>query len=565
MKKKITRRDFLKQTSRITAAAGLSGCGLLLKGCQSKQDFDLVIKNGHIYDGFGRDPFQADLGIKDDRIVEIGKIAAVKAKDVIEAHELAVTPGFIDVHDHTDVELLVNPRAESAVHQGITSLISGNCGSSVFPVADEILEEKKAFYADEYGVDMNWTDIKGFFSRLSDSGMAVNYATFVGHGSVRGASMGFNDRPSKPKDLEKMRILIEDNIKDGAVGLSTGFEYSPGSFAQPQEVLELCAVVSRLGGIHSTHMRSEGDFLLESLDETIDIARKTGVNTQVSHFKVAYPANWHKVDDALKKIDAAHQEGIRINCDRYPYIAGSTSLDFNFPLWSRQGTTEDFVNRLKDPMLETRMREHIDERERKIGSWDKVRITQVSTEKNRHFEGKSVLQGAKETQKDPFSFMRDLLIEENNNVGMVIFMMKEENLEKILAHPLVGVGCDGAARAPYGVLGEGKPHPRSYGTFPRVLGRYVRGKKILSLPEAVRKTTSVPALKFGFSDRGVIQKGFLADIVIFDPATVIDKAAFSDPHQYPEGIHYVLVNGQVVIDRKEHTDRLPGRILRKEI
>jgi len=564
MKKKITRRDFLKQTSRVAAAAGLSSCGVLLKGCRKKQDFDLVIKDGHVYDGLGGNPVQVDIGIRNDRIVELGKINPIKAVNVVDARDLAVSPGFIDVHDHTDVQLLVNPNAESAVHQGITSLVSGNCGSSAFPVADEIFEELQEGYKEDYGLDMTWNDIKGFFSRLEESGMAVNYVSLVGHGSIRGAVMGFNDRPSKPEELDQMKAILEANIKNGAPGLSTGFEYSPGSFAQPQEIVELCAVVSRMNGIYASHMRSEGDYLLESLEETIDVARKTGVSVQISHFKVAYPANWHKLDDALNTIDSARDDGILISCDRYPYIAGSTSLDFNFPLWSRQGTTKDFVNRLKDPTVEMRLRRYIDEREKKLGSWDKVLITQVSTDKNRKFEGKSVFQGSQETQKDSFSFMKDLLIEENNNVGMVIFMMKEENLQKILAHPSVGIGCDGSARAPYGVLGKGKPHPRSYGTFPRVLGKYVREKKIINLSEMLRKITSVPAKKFGFLDRGVIRKNFFADIVVFDPLTVIDRATFDDPHQYPEGILHVIVNGKVVIDQKDHTGKLPGRLLKKE-
>ncbi|MCK4264668.1 MAG: amidohydrolase family protein, partial [Candidatus Aminicenantes bacterium] len=250
---------------------------------------------------------------------------------------------------------------------------------------------------------------------------------------------------------------------------------------------------------------------------------------------------------------------------RYPYIAGSTGLSFYFPLWAKQGTTEEFLTRLKDPTLESKLRAHTAEQEKKLGSWDKVVISTVISEKNRIFEGKSVLQGAKETGKDPYEFMRDLLIEENNSVSMVTFMMKEENLKKILAHPLVGVGCDGSARAPYGLLGKGKPHPRNYGTFPRILGKYVREEKIVSLPEMLKKMTSIPAEKFGFEKRGILQKEYFADIVIFDENRVIDKATWKEPHQYPEGIEYVLVNGQVVIKEGEHTENLPGKVLRKQV
>jgi N-acyl-D-amino-acid deacylase len=310
-------------------------------------------------------------------------------------------------------------------------------------------------------------------------------------------------------------------------------------------------------------MRDEGDYLIESLDETISVAREAGIQVQISHFKIAYPRNWDKIDAALAKIENADKEGIRIFCDRYPYIAGSTGLSYYFPLWARQGTTSEFLNRLKDPTLESKLRAHVAEQEKKLGSWDKVVIASVATEKNTVFEGKSVLQSAQETGKDAFEFMRDLLIEEKNNVGMVTFMMKEENLKRILAHRLVGIGCDGSALAPYGLLGGGKPHPRSYGTFPRVLGKYIREERILPMTEMLKKMTSIPARNFGFAKRGVLQQNYYADIVIFNEKSVIDNATWTHPHQYPTGIEYVIVNGKTVIDRGEHTGQLPGAILKK--
>lgn len=395
--------------------------------------------------------------------------------------------------------------------------------------------------------------------------MALNYSTLVGQGSIRGAAMGLNDRLPSAQELEKMKKMVEENILNGALGLSTGLEYAPGSYAQPQEIIELCRVAARLGGVYATHMRDEGDMLLESLDESIETARQTGVSLQISHLKMAYPRNWDKIDAALAKIEEAKKEGISISCDRYPYIAGSTGLSFYFPLWARQGTTDEFLARLKDPALESKLRAHLEEQEKKLGSWEKVVISSVVSEGNRRFEGKSVLEGAQELGKEPFIFIRDLLIEEKNRVGMVIFMMKEENLKRILAHPLVGVGTDGSAVAPYGLLGRGKPHPRLYGTFPRVLGKYVREEKIAPLPEMLMKMTSLPARKFGFERRGAILNEYFADIVIFDEDKVIDKATWTDPHQYPVGIEYVIVNGKVVIQRGEHTGSLPGKILRKQI
>ncbi|MBU1339665.1 MAG: amidohydrolase family protein, partial [Acidobacteria bacterium] len=304
--------------------------------------------------------------------------------------------------------------------------------------------------------------------------------------------------------------------------------------------------------------------LLESLDESIEVSRKTGVSLQISHFKAAYPENWSKVDDAIARVEQAAVSGISIFCDRYPYIAGSTGLSFYMPLWAKQGTTDEFLSRLKDPTLETRLREHVMEQERKLQSWDRVVITDVVTEANKPFIGKSILEALKETGKDAFEFIRDILIAERARVGMVIFMMNEDNLKKILAHPLVGVGCDGSAMAPYGLLGQGKPHPRSYGTFPRVLGKYVRDEKILSMERMIRKITSLPAAKFGLGRRGILSPEYAADLVVFDEKTVQDVATFEDPHRYPRGIVHVLVNGQPTVSNGNHTGALAGRVLRKK-
>lgn len=563
MKEKITRRDFIKESSKI-AAVGLTGCGVLLEGCRSKREFDIVIKNGKVFDGTGHEAFLADIGISGSTIREVGKISGSKAKLVIDANNLSVCPGFIDAHDHTDIGLLVNPKAESHIRQGITTLISGNCGSSPFPIAEEIYGEVKENLKEQYQIELDWVDINGFLARLEKQGFALNYSTLVGQGDIRGAAMGFHDRPPKPEELEKMKFLVSENIKNGAIGLSSGLEYAPGSYAQPEEIIELCKVVAQHNAIYATHMRDEGDQLIESLEESIEVARRTGLHLQISHFKVAYSRNWHKIELALSLIEGAKKEGLSLFCDRYPYIAGATGLSFYFPLWARQGTTEEFLLRIKDPTLEGKLRAYTAEQEKKLGSWENVVISSVFTEKNRIFQGKSVSQGAKETGKNPFRFMRDLLIEEKNRVGMITFMMKEDNLKKILVHPLVGVGCDGSTLAPYGLLGKGNPHPRNYGTFPRIIGKYVREEKIISLPEMIRKMTSIPAHIFGFTKRGALKRGFFADIVVFDENRVIDRATWQEPHQYPEGIEFVLVNGQIVIQRGEHTGNLPGKTLKKK-
>ncbi len=564
MKKRLTRRSFLEKSSKIAVLTGLGGWGPLLQGCSTKKDLDLVIKGGRVFDGLGNEPVETDIGIKDGLIKEMGNIPAARSISVVEADGLAVCPGFVDAHDHTDVQLLVNPKAESSIRQGITTLVSGNCGSSPFPVADEILEEIKENLNDIYGLELTWRDIDGFYSKLEQAGIALNYSSLVGHGTIRGAAMGFNNRPPTGEELEKMKTMVADNIDKGAVGISTGLVYEPGSFADPDEVTELCTVAARHGGIYATHMRNEGDTLIESLDETIETARRAGIPLQIAHFKVAYPRNWDKIDAALKKVEEAKQEGIEIFCDRYPYIAGSTGLSYYFPQWVKEGTTEEFIARLQDPSLESRIREAVAEDEKKLGSWDKVLIASVVTEKNKPCQGKSVLENANDAGKKPYEFMRDLIVEEKNRVGMVTFMMSEENTKRILAHPLVGIGTDGSAVAPYGVLGEDNPHPRLYGTFPRVLGKYVREEKIAPMQEMVKKMTSIPARRFGFEKRGVLEPDHFADIVIFNENNVIDKATWTDPHQYSVGIEYVLVNGQVVIERGEHTGALPGKVLRKK-
>jgi len=563
MKKPMKRRDFLKQTAKTAALAGLGGCGPLLQGCAAKKAYDIVITGAMVYDGQGGRPFEADIGIVAGTIRTVGKIKGSRGKVGIEGKGLAVSPGFIDIHDHTDVSLIVNPKAESVIHQGITTLVSGNCGGSAFPVPDSVFEEEKENAKTIYGLDLTWKDMAGFFGRVEEKGIALNYSTLVGHGSIRGAAMGFNDRPPSPEELEKMKSLVEEHLRGGAFGLSSGLEYTPGSFARPDELTELCRVVARFNGMYATHMRDEDEGILESLDESIAAAKDSGVRLQIAHLKVGGHRNWPKVDAALAKIDQAKQQGVDLFCDRYPYIAGSTGLSSFFPLWAREGTTEDFIRRLQDPALDGRLRAHLATAEDRLGSWEKVLISDVVQDKNKYLQGKTILEAARELGKQPYDFMRDLLVEEKAMVGMISFYGSEDVLKKILAHPLVGVGCDGSAIAPYGVLSRGKPHPRNYGTFPRALGKYVREEKIVPLEKMINKMTAIPASRLGFDKRGCLQPGYYADLVVFAPDKIADRATWADPHQFPVGIEYVIVNGQVVVEHGEHTGRLPGRILKK--
>jgi N-acyl-D-amino-acid deacylase len=557
------RRTFLQRSLKTAAGLSAAGSGLVLRGCAKGKDLDLVILGGTVYDGSGAAPVRADVGITGGAIREIGRIRPSRSKAVVEARGLAVSPGFIDVHDHTDVGLLVNPKAESSVRQGVTTLVSGQCGGSPFPVPDEDFEERKRRLVEEFGLDLDWRDIRGFLGRLERSGTALNYSTFVGFGSVRGAAMGLGDRPPSAEELERMKALVEEAMAGGALGLSSGLEYAPDGFGSTEELIALSRVAARAGGVYATHVRDEEGGVLEAVTEALRIARETPIRLQISHLKIGLAPNWPKLDRLLDMLEKARAEGLDLRCDRYPYIAGATGLSTLFPVWAREGGAEGLVARLRDPAFDARLRAHIGEQEKGYGSWDKILITDVGLEKNRGLEGRNVLEAASEAGKAPYEFMRDLLVEESDRVGMVAFYGHEDVLKRILAAPVVGVGADGSALAPYGPLGRGKPHPRNYGTFPRVLGKYVREERIVPLEEMVRKITAMPAAHLGFVRRGALKIGWAADVCVFDPDRIIDKATFKDPAVYPEGVDKVIVNGQLVVDGGEHTGRLPGKVLRK--
>lgn len=561
----INRRTFIRGAVRTAGVVSAAGAGVLLKGCTTGKEYDLLVSDGTVYDGTGGPPVQADIGIVGDSIKLIGKIRPTSARAVIPAKDLAVSPGFIDVHEHTSAELLVNPKAESAVRQGVTTLVSGNCGDSPFPLTDAMFEEARKILLTDYGLDMTWQDAGGFFERLKTSGAALNYSSFVGQGTVRAAAMGYGNRPPTAAELERMRVLVRESMESGVLGVSSGLEYSPGSFASTEEIIELCRIAARSGGVYSTHMRDEEGRVLEAADEAIRIARETPIRLQISHLKIGYPKNWPKFDDLISRIDRASAGSVKVRCDRYPYIAWATGLNMFFPLWSREGTNRDFIARLGNPDLQARLKAEVEEKGRDLGSWDRVLISNVATEKSRPFEGANVLEASRRAGLEPYEFMRTLLIEEEGRVGMITFGMSEDHLKRLLAHPLVGVGSDGFAVAPYGPLSKGKPHPRLYGTFPRVLGRYVREERIAPLEEMIRKMTSMPAGHLGFLKRGTLKAGWAADLVVFDPGRVIDRATWTDPARYPEGIDYVIVNGGVVVDKGEHTGRLPGKVLKRDL
>jgi N-acyl-D-aspartate/D-glutamate deacylase len=559
----MNRRAFIRGTLKTAAVTAAGGAGLVLQGCSKGKDLDLLIAGATVYDGSGGPPVRADVGIAGGAVRVVGKLAKSRAKTVLVADGLAVSPGFIDIHDHTDIGLLVNPRAESAVRQGVTTLVSGQCGGSPFPVPEKGLEEAKAELSKEYGLELDWRDARGFLARLEKGGTALNYSTFVGHGTVRAAVMGYDDRAPSAAELEGMKACVAEAMAGGTLGLSSGLEYTPGSFAATEELVELAKVAARTGGLYATHMRDEEDEVLAAVAEALRIAREAAIRLEISHLKIGFAKNWPKLGALLEMLDKARAEGLDFRCDRYPYVAGATSLDLLFPVWAREGGTERFMARLKDPALDARLRAHLAEQEKGYGTWAGILISEVGSDKNRALEGMNVLEAAAGAGQPPYEFMRDLLIAENGRVGMVSFYGSEDVLKRILSQPYVGIGADSSAVAPYGPLGKGKPHPRFYGTFPRVLGKYVREEKVVPLEEMIRKMTAMPAEHLGFVRRGRIKVGWAADLCVFDPAKVVDKATFKDPAVYPEGISAVIVNGTIVVHEGEHTGKLPGRILRK--
>lgn len=564
MKTEPTRRKFLKE-SAMTAIVLATGSFNILHSRENKE-YDILIKNGLVFDGLGTEGKYLDILISKDKIFKIGnEFNENLAKKIIDAKGLVVSPGFIDPHTHTDENLLINPKAESFIRQGVTTEIGGNCGDSPFPFKPERVEERKKQYKEKYDIDAGWSDIDGFYSRMEKQGIAINYASLLGQGSVRSYVVGNEDVPPTEEELQEMKNIIESNMRSGAIGISSGLEYTPSSFAKTEELIELCRSVAKYNGVYSTHLRNEDDTLLEAVDEAIKIAKDSGVSLEISHLKTCYPRNWNKIDRLIDMLEKADESGIKIMADRYPYIAFATSLSACFPTWTRAGETQDFLDRLKDENLKEKIDSYLKEKEIKYGSWKNVVISGVATEKNKYCEGKNIEDLARQNSSNPIQFIKDLIIEERSRVGMITFAMNEDNLKRILSHPLVVIGSDGSSIAPYGELGKGKPHPRNYGSFARVLGKYVRSESLFSMQTAIKKMTSMTAKKFNIANRGVLKENYYADIAIFDPSSIEDLSNWSNPHQYPRGMKHVIVNGKLTIFEEEHTGNLSGKIIRRGV
>lgn len=524
-----------------------------------------LIKYGKVIDGTGKAAFLADVLVENNLITAIGDFKDAEADTIIDAQDLMVVPGFIDTHSHSDVKILLEPLVEPKVRQGITTEVLGQDGISTAPLPVQYISPWRKNLAgldgDSDEIDWSFRNTAGYLSRLEQTGIGINESYLIPHGNVRMEAIGLDNRQPNLDELKLMQAIVRREMEAGGRGLSTGLIYMPCAYAQTSELIELCKVVASYDGVFVIHQRSEADDILNSMQEVIQIGRESGVKIHFSHMKVCGKKNWPEIDQVLSLLEQAAAEGVRVSFDQYPYVAGSTMLGVILPPWVHDGGTDRLLTRLSDRGLRQKM---IYDIEHGIPGWDnfvdfagldQIYVTSVKTEANQDLVGKSLLEIGEIRHRDPYNAAFDLLFEEENAVGMVDFYGTEEHVIRFLKRREQNVCTDG-------LLG-GKPHPRVYGSYPRILGRYVREQKALSWEEAVHKMTGKPADVFGFSDRGRIAAGLKADLTIFDPNTVIDKGDFIEPAQFPAGIEYVLVNGKVVVTPAGHTGIKAGRVLKK--
>lgn len=521
---------------------------------------DLVISGGKIIDGSGAPWFRADLGIADGRIVSLGRLKGQKSKKRIVANDLVVSPGFIDIHTHSDLTLLVNGRAESKIRQGVTTEVIGNCGYSPAPVAEKYREELAGQLKDDYNLELTWSSFPEYIEHLKSSPISVNVVPLVGHGALRAAVLGYENRPATPAELSKMKGLLKEAIAAGAAGFSSGLIYPPSAYADSAELVELARVAAEQGGIYTTHMRYEGAQLIEGVREAIMVGEKSGIPVQISHHKVTDRGSWGLVSGSLRLIEQARRRGVDLSCDLYPYLATATGLSATLPDWAHQGGLKAMLARLVDPTISEEIRAELVRTQQHQG-WENIVISSVHNKENQRWEGLDLKSISEELDLEPAEAVLEILVREKGRVGMIRFAMCEDDLKTVLRHHLTMIGSDGSSRADYGILARGKPHPRNFGTFPRVLGKYVREEGVISLEEAINKMTGLPAWRLGLARKGLLREGMDADLTIFDPDQVIDRATFLNPLQYPTGIKQVIVAGQIVVTDNEHTGVKPGQIL----
>jgi N-acyl-D-amino-acid deacylase len=536
------------------------------------KSIDLLIKNGLIFDGTGAEPFRADLGIAGERIATISPISEknLNPDRIINLDGLSVAPGFIDVHAHSEFALLADSRAEGKISQGITTEINGNCGLSASPLLGEALIRREDDLKD-IDIQERWMNFQEYFDLLNRRKPALNCASLVGHGNLRASIMGYDDREPTEHEMNHMKSLLDKALKEGALGLSSGLIYPPGIYSNTEELIELCRVLrksrhpqnalTKKYGIFTSHMRSEGNRLIESIEEIIQIGKDADIPVHISHIKTSGKDNWHKIHEAISVIEDAQNAGIHVTCDRYPYTAASTDLDTILPSWVYAGGSEEVVSKLRDAKVSQKIKKEIFSRHPDSEYWENIRIATVVSPENQWMVGKSIAEIACAQRSESLDVAIKILIEEKMRVTAIFSFMSEDNLRKFLSLPYVVIGTDSTARSSDGPTFQGKPHPRGFGSFPRFLGKYVRDESLMSMSAAIRKITMVPSKIFHISQRGILKEGAYADIVIFDADTIIDRATYEEPFNKSKGIHFVIVNGKIVYQDGSLTNERPGKIL----
>jgi len=540
---------------------------LLFVGCRPSPSYDVLIRGGTLYDGSGNAPVVADVGIKGDSIAAIGNLSGSRATQEVDARGLAVAPGFVNMLSWANESLIVDGLAQSDIRQGVTLEVMGE-GESMGPLNDRMKNENVALQGDiKYPIE--WTTLDEYLRYVTNRGVSTNVASFVGATTIRRHEIGYTDRRPTPAELDRMKALVRRAMEDGALGLGSSLIYAPAFFASTEELIELCRVVGQYGGMYISHMRSEGNKLLEATDELIRIAREAGVPAEIYHVKAAGEANWTKLNDLIAKVDAARASGLRITGNMYTYPAGATGLDAAMPPWVQEGGLPEWRKRLQVPAIRARVIRQMSE---PSGDWenfyagagspDKILLVGFKNESLKKYTGQTLAEVARSRGKTAQETAMDLVIEDDSRVGTVYFLMSEDNVRRQVSLPWVSFGSDEEASAPEGVFTKYQQHPRAYGTFARVLAKYVRDEKAMPLAAAVRKLAALPAENLRIARRGRLQVGYFADLALFDPMTIQDHATFESPRQYATGMVHVFVNGVQVLRNGDHTGATPGRVVR---
>ncbi|MCP5004656.1 MAG: D-aminoacylase [Planctomycetes bacterium] len=528
------------------------------------QRLDLIIKNGTVVDGTSGAKRVADIGIRGDKIAAVGCISPEVDCKSIDASGCIVSPGFIDIHSHSDFFSLVSPESESKIHDGVTTEICGNCGISAFPLRGQLLENRQKGFA-KFGLEIDWQNTCEFYDRVNSEPSSMNRGFLVGHGNIRSSVLGFENRAPDKSEFARMETELRDAMESGAFGMSSGLVYPSGCYAATSELVELCKIVHDYNGIYATHIRDEGDLIESALTEALDIAALSNVRAQISHIKTWGEQNWGKIEWIEQILHDAVSRGSEISCDRYPYIASATDLDIILPNWVYEGGVIEQKKKLKSSQSRSKIIREMRQVNERPGFWESIMISSVFSDSRKQYEGMTIAEIAKTLKTPPLEFVLDLLCEEECKVSALFFSMSQENLNRILGWDFVMIGSDSSLRSTTGILHYGKPHPRCYGTFSRVIRECVNEKKTLSLEEAIYKMTALPAQKLRLKDRGILKEGYFADITIFDQESISDRATYTHPHNYSTGITHVIVNGKPALTNGKHTGLLNGTVLKNTL